>query len=50
MDKTQRTNHYNRFKGVISYDLESREIEEQKEILKTIIEVAKDMLEEGENE
>ena len=50
MSKTQRTNHYNRVKGVVSYALEDRTIEEQKEILKTIIEVAKDMLEEGENE
>ena len=36
--------HKNRFKGFITYDLKDREIEEQKDILKAIIEVSKDLL------
>ena len=36
--------HRNRFKNFIAYDLEGREIEEQIEILKAIIEVSKDLL------
>ena len=46
--------HKNRFKGFITYDLKDREIEEQKDILKVIIEVTEDMLNnmnfKGENE
>ena len=46
--------HKNRFKNFIGYDLEDRAIEEQKEILKAIVEVSKDLLNhiesKGENE
>lgn len=42
--KITTTEHKNRFKNFIAYDLEDRATEEQKEILKVIIEVSKELL------
>ena len=54
MGKTGIEKHKNRFKNFITYDLDGRTTEEQEDILKVIIEVAEDMLNniklEGENE
>ena len=54
MGKTKIEKHKNRFKNFITYDLKGRTTEEQEDILKVIIEVAEDVLNniklEGENE
>lgn len=40
--------HYNRMKGFITYDIEERDKQEQRIILKQVIKVATDMLKELE--
>jgi len=40
--------HYNRFKGFLIYDIEERDIKEQKIILEQVQKVAHDMLKELE--
>ena len=54
MDKTKIEKHKNRFTNFITYDLDGRTTEEQEDILKVIIEVTEDMLNnikfKGENE
>ena len=44
------TKHYNRMKGFLRYDIEERDIEEQRVILEQTIKVAQDMLESIETE
>lgn len=44
-----RQKHYNRMKGFLQYDIEERDIQEQKIILEEVIKVAKSMLKELEN-
>lgn len=45
MDKDNiRQKHYNRMEGFLKYDIEERDLEEQKIILEQVIEVANDML------
>lgn len=40
--------HYNRMKGFLKYDIDERDIEEQKIILSQVIKAAHDMLEQLE--
>ncbi|NMM61178.1 hypothetical protein HBE96_00355 [Clostridium sp. P21] len=49
MEKDIRQKHYNRFEKFVTYDIEEREIDEQKIILEEIIRVANDMLKELNN-
>ena len=44
-----RQKHYNRMKGFLTYDIEERDLQEQKIILEEVIKTATDMLEELEN-
>lgn len=41
---TMAIKHYNRFQGFIRYDIEERDLQEQKIILEQIIKAATDML------
>lgn len=43
-----RQKHYNRMEGFLRYDIELRDLEEQKIILEEVQKVAKDMLKELE--
>ena len=46
--KELKEKHYNRMKGLLTYDIEERELEEQKIILEQVKKVADDMLKELE--
>lgn len=46
--KILQNKHYNRMKGLLTYDIEERELEEQKIILEQVKKVAEDMLKELE--
>lgn len=49
MDKKDiRQKHYNRMKGFLKYDIEERDLKEQKIILEEVIKTATDMLKELE--
>lgn len=43
-EKEMATKHYNRIAGFLHYDIEERDLMEQKTILEQTIKVAKDML------
>ena len=48
-NKNIRQKHYERMKGFLTYDIEERDIEEQKIILQEVIKVATNMLKDLEN-
>jgi hypothetical protein len=50
VEKEMGNKHYNRMKGFLRYDIEERNIEEQKEILEQTIKVCNDMLKAMETE